>query len=267
MILINFLYREGLEQISWTDTLQRTTSSEYSHFNLTQQLWPNSEQIEKNTNEQFVSQQHDSFSEINSLKTNSFVEDDGFIQPGTYTYYLKWTLPTNLPSEYEDSSLASWVSLDGSWIPKMLSKESNKISYFGTAMLELDKNAEETICKSAYFKVVEDFPMSIMTKDSLIYSAEKTFMFSNDCPLKLTLSVANGGIVFCGNNLFLTISISNKSSRIVDSFKLTLESVTTLKSEDSSLPNLVKKENVVSMVLQEFNNVVEGEERNNSVLV
>jgi hypothetical protein len=260
------IFRRGVEFVSWTEAIQKNmTERERILFDSVQQLWPKNELLgEKNSSasmelgesgEESVDLEAEpaktSFKKSKVLKTFGGNRAQTLV-PGTYTYHLRWKLPLNLPLSFEDSTNATWMGSEGAVVPKMLSKGKSYIRYYATASLltcrqvvvksepikdlpmdptqSLTKEVNKTISTRSLFKVIEDIPLIALTgQPPIISSQEKTFLFASDAPLKLTISLANGGLAFVGNSFTATIAVDNKSSRTVDSVRIGIDCITTLR--------------------------------------
>jgi hypothetical protein len=92
------------------------------------------------------------------------------------------------------------------------------------------KEVNKTSSTRAYFKVVEDIPLAALTNQPPIQAIqEKTFLFGGDLPLKLSVTIANGGLAFAGKSFNATISVDNKSTRNVEAVKIGIDCITTFR--------------------------------------
>jgi len=176
--------------------------------------------------------------------TEIFIEDitlsdqkDFLMEPGTYTYPFEWMLPENIPASYEEAKVnqssffQNYTIPENGIIPKSHGEEKSYIRYFCYA--RLDTLQEEVIGeeikdkvlrfeKSMYFKVVEAFDPSILVQKAKKVQMKKSFMLSGD-PVEVRVALANGGVLFSGQNLFLHIFINNGSTRRVERVTMRLD--------------------------------------------
>jgi len=88
------------------------------------------------------------------------------------------------------------------------------------------------------FKVAESFDPSILIQNPI--SKKEIFEFwLGGGPLEVTLSVANGGVLFAGQNLYVNLTILNKSTRSADGITFIVSEKLTLLA-----PNYAKQEQV-----------------------
>jgi hypothetical protein len=352
----------GMEYVSWTEAIQRNVvERERILFDSSQRLWPKpissskSDGISREEGEESGEESIDleaepartSFRRGKEIKT--YGGDRGqTLQPGTYTYHLKWRLPRNLPLSFEDETSAKWMSSEGAIAPKMLSKGQTFIRYYATASLvickqtrvkvdasmmsqeanafsveksrleassaksdqglegekqalegvvvklgservlpqEMLKEVTKSISAKKHFKVLEDIPLMALTgQPPLIAAAEKTFLFGADAPLRMTITLENGGIAFVGSSFYATIGIENKSSRTVDGVRIGVDCITTFRvappvvapvvaglagsqvqslhptaipphqSPSDYIENVTRRENILNTTLSELTNI------------
>jgi len=175
------------------------------------------------------------------------IDGDIMMEPGTYTYPIEWMLPENLPASYEEAKQSGGVFQnfaipENGIIPKSFGDEKSYIRYFCSAKLdivvqELNPEGEvvEKILKTerpVYFKVVEAFDPSILVQEPKRAEVTKSFMLSGD-PVEVMVSVANGGVLFTGQNLFFHIHVTNGSTRRVERILMRLEEHIKFMVEDS----------------------------------
>lgn len=174
------------------------------------------------------------------------------LMPGTYTYHLKFKLPTGLPLVFEDSTSNQWLSSEGALTGKIVSKGKSYIRYYATAFLVtqrfiqsrpdsssagpgaaqqvLTREVNKTISSRAFFKVVEDIPLAALTAQPPIQATQsKTFLFASDAPLTVSITVGNGGLAFVGKSFNATVAVDNKSNRSVDSVRVGIDCITTFR--------------------------------------
>lgn len=253
--------------MSWTEALQKVTERERVLFDDSQQLWPVNQNALalKDASEVAISEESGEEESVDleaepartsARKTKPLKVYGGdraqTLVPGTYTYHLRWKLPRNLPLSFEEATSATWMASEGAVVPKMLSKGKSFIRYSATATLTicrqiqvkaepmkglpmdptqpLIKEVNQNVSTHAHFKVIEDVPLIALTAQPPIQSSqEKTFLFASDAPLKLTITIANGGIAFAGKPFTATIGVDNKSSRTVDLVRIGIDCITTFR--------------------------------------
>jgi len=167
-------------------------------------------------------------------------DQDFVLEPGTYTYPFEWILPENVAASYEEAkpvreSLFQNYSIpENGFVPKSFGEEKSYIRYTCSACIDtvIDTvNGTETdeidekifrFEKSLYFKVVEAFNPAILVQKARRIDLKKSFLFAGD-PVEVRVAVANGGVIFTGQNLFLHAFVHNASSRRVERINMRLD--------------------------------------------
>jgi len=160
-----------------------------------------------------------------------------FLDPNTYTYPFEWMLPDNVPASYEEAKSSTggifqnFSIPENGIIPKSFGDEKSSIRYFCSVKLEtvIEEVVEEEVKariirleKSLYFKVVEAFDPAILVQKAKKVQLKKSFMLSGD-PVEVRVALANGGVLFTGQNLFLHVFVNNGSSRRVERITMRLD--------------------------------------------
>jgi len=81
----------------------------------------------------------------------------------------------------------------------------------------------------APFKIVEQFDVGILIQPAKTVQLEKSFLFGGN-PIKAEFTVANGGVLFIGQKLFLHVKVVNQSSRSISALFLRLDQFVNMKA-------------------------------------
>jgi len=174
-------------------------------------------------------------------------EEEVFFEPGTYAYNFATPLPQNLPLNFEEvnkfGGTFGSVILNGEndFMPKSLkSTESSFIRYTALAYADIVGDDHEgnpvllKLTKLCNFKVVEQFEPEFLSLPPIEQEvSEKPFVVIGD-PVKFKATVANGGNLFAGQNLYININIDNQSNKAVDKITMNLYQIITYTAPDSS---------------------------------
>lgn len=316
--------------MSWTEALQKVTERERILFEHTEQLWPKNEHTSRsnggsssNMDEESAEEEVDldaepartSFKKSKPLRTFGGDRAQTLV-PGTYTYHLRWKTPLGVPLSFEDTQNSAWVASEGAVVPKMLSKGKSYIRYSGVASLIVCKTIQveakpdanlpsniylkevsKTIEARDYFKMLEDVPVAALANQPPLQSTqEKTFLFGGDIPLRLSVVLDNGGLVFAGRSLTAVVSVDNRSTRQVESVRIGVDCVTTFRvgapktapvvaglagsqvqtlhpdvaskvGEGEWIDNVSRRENILNTGLVELSNIEGGQQKASKIAV
>jgi hypothetical protein len=187
---------------------------------------------------QGVSQSEHITNNRNIFKDTSIVEenvDPVELQKGTYSFNVNWKLPTHIPANFEEKSnnqtglLSNVFIPEKGILPKSLGDEKSFIRYVANAFVEIVNEKEGDnqpplirLERILPFKIVEQFDPDDLSKPPIeIDNIEKPiFLFGNT--IRVRLRIANGGVLFTGQKLFLHILVENKSNRKVGQITVTL---------------------------------------------
>lgn len=316
--------------MSWVEATQKKTERERVLFDQTEQLWPVNEHSTRgsggsdaNLDEESAEEEVDldaepartSFKKSKPIKTFGGDRSQTLV-PGTYTYHLRWKAPLGVPLSFEDTQSASMVGSEGAVVPKMLREGKSYIRYFGLVSLSICKTIQveakpditlpsniylkevtKTIESRDYFKLLEDVPVGALSNQPPLQATqEKTFLFGGDNPLRLSIVLDNGGLVFAGRSLTAVISVDNRSTRPVEQVRIGIECITTLRvaapksapvsaglagsqvqalhpdaaaqtAENEWIDNVSRREIVLSTGLVELSNIEGGQQKASKIAV
>lgn len=316
--------------MSWTEALQNQTERERILFSNSEQLWPQNEHVSRvsagsdtNLDEESAEEEVDldaepartSFKRSKPLKTFGGDRAQTLV-PGTYTYHLRWKTPLGVPLSFEDNQSAAWVASEGAVVPKMVSKGKSFIRYSGTASLTICKTIQveakpepdlpsniylkevsRSIEARDYFKLLEDVPLAALANQPPLQATqEKTFLFGGDNPLRLSVMLENGGLVFAGRSLTAIISVDNRSTRQIETVRVGVDCITTFRvgapktapvlaglagsqvqavhpdvtskaGEGDWIDNVSRRENILNTGLTELSNIEGGQQKASKIAV
>jgi len=160
------------------------------------------------------------------------------LAPGTYTYPFSWQLPLNSPANFEETAFHTRdvipLVFSASGMPRSFGEVPSSIRYTSTAFVDFsflpqgDKEPPKLrMVRENSFRVVEAFDPKIIIQPPIVKKSSFQFWLGGN-PLDLCLSIANGGVLFSGQNLYVNLSATNKSSRTVDSITFILVEYLTL---------------------------------------
>lgn len=315
--------------MSWTEALQTQTERERILFSHSEQLWPQNEHVTRgsagsdtNLDEESAEEEVDldaepartSFKKSKPIKTFGGDRAQTLV-PGTYTYHLRWKSPLGVPLSFEDNQSAAWVASEGAVVPKMVSKGKSYIRYSGLASLTICKTIQveakpdqhlpsniylkevsRSIEARDYFKLLEDVPLAALaSQPPLQATQEKTFLFGGDNPLRLSVMLENGGLVFAGRSLTAIISVDNRSTRQIETVRVGVDCITTFRvgapktapvlaglagsqvqalhpdaaktGEGEWIDNVSRRENILNTGLTELSNIEGGQQKASKIAV
>jgi len=123
-------------------------------------------------------------------------------------------------------------------LPITFGNEKSYIRYLAKAFVEIKTKIEEEEKTVRYervapFKVVEFFDQEILVQEPKTCQLEKSFLFGGN-PVKAEFTVANGGVIFSGQRLFLHATVKNDSSRSINGLFLRLDQFISFKSHNEN---------------------------------
>jgi len=145
---------------------------------------------------------------------------------GTYTFPFAWNLPADSPANFEETNFNTGdvipLVLSKSGMPRSFVEIPSYIRYYATAYVDFSFPSEEgqepqklRMIRENGFKVAESFDPKIIIQPPI--NKKVTFEFwLGGGPLEMQVSVANGGVLFSGQNLYVNVTAKNTSSRSVD---------------------------------------------------
>jgi len=238
---------QGKEFVSWFQGVrQNEVTATRSLFEETLLLWPTPSKDAPQGDTQLI-------------------EEEKVMNPGTFTYKFCWPLPDDLPGNYEERDAdRPYVMAANSFIPRTFGKNKSYIRYLATAFVDSmqdqheqidnnntnnktkEGNETQTIRRprleySSYFRVVENFDPKIIVQPPKVVEGVKTFFMGGEAT-KIKVSVANGGVLFCGQRIAMNVDIQNKSNRDINGILLQLEETTALTAQNE---NFTRKESVI----------------------
>eukprot|EP01130_Rhizamoeba_saxonica_P018271 TRINITY_DN9085_c0_g1_i2.p1 TRINITY_DN9085_c0_g1~~TRINITY_DN9085_c0_g1_i2.p1 ORF type:complete len:285 (-),score=46.48 TRINITY_DN9085_c0_g1_i2:271-1125(-) len=136
------------------------------------------------------------------------------LEKGTHTFSFSIDLPPNLPGYYEETESESELYLDTSnFSIRSFGQDKSWIRY--SAQVVANIRDEKPLIQTKYFPVVEAFDIEILTSPPLVKQNSDSFFLSGG-PISLSASIANGGVMFCGQKLYVNILVNNTSNRTID---------------------------------------------------
>jgi len=180
-----------------------------------------------------------------------FEEEDGMMfEPGSFAYNFATPLPQNIPLNYEESNKFGGrfgnmffndvlENPDDDILPKSLGPEGSFIRYTAMAYADLvgedheGNKVEMKLSKICNIKVVEQFDPELLSLPPIEQEIiEKPFIVFGD-PVKFKATIANGGNLFAGQNLYVNVNIDNQSNKAVDKIAINLIQIITYTAPDS----------------------------------
>jgi hypothetical protein len=159
-------------------------------------------------------------------------DDKDIFEVGTYTFPFSWPLPKDCPANYEELEFRTGDALplvySSSGMPRQFGEVPSYIRYYSTAFVDFSFPNDEKqepqklrMVRENGFKVVEAFDPKIIIQPPLVKKGTFEFLLGIH-PLEFTLSVANGGVLFSGQNLYVNVNANNKSTRTIDNITFIL---------------------------------------------
>eukprot|EP01129_Flabellula_baltica_P016231 TRINITY_DN8550_c0_g1_i1.p1 TRINITY_DN8550_c0_g1~~TRINITY_DN8550_c0_g1_i1.p1 ORF type:complete len:434 (+),score=122.48 TRINITY_DN8550_c0_g1_i1:38-1303(+) len=186
-----------------------------------------------------------------------------FLEEGTHTFPFEFLLPEGLPSSYEENPteggalsgiFSNYVIPANGIIPMSFGEQKSFIRYFCKSFVDtvIEEVVEDEVQartlrmeKDLYFKVVEAFDPTILIQKPKKIGTKKTFFLSGD-PVELRVSLANGGVLFTGQNLFLHLFCKNGATRWVNQLVIKLvEHIAFTAVDANGQEQLMHRKNVV----------------------
>jgi hypothetical protein len=214
---------------------------------------------------QGVSQSENVNSKRTILKESLVIEEHEEpveLQKGTYAYNVVWKLPNNIPGNFEEKLIANGL-LNNVFIPekgimpKSLGEDKSHIRYFANTYVEIVNEKEGDgqppiirLERITHFKVIEQFDPEDLSKPPVeIDNIEKPiFLFGST--IRVRVRIANGGVLFTGQKLFLHILVENKSSRKVGQITITLFQTVKFSVLDGEPQELIRREPVLNAIVE-----------------
>jgi len=164
------------------------------------------------------------------------------LEPGNYTFKFSCPIPESAGLNYEETGVGATPFLENLVLPEntilpiTFGNEKSYIRYLAKAFVEINTKIEEEQNTVRFervvpFKVVESFDQEILIQPPKIAQLEKSFLFGGS-PIKAEFTVANGGVIFSGQRLFLHATVKNESSRSVNGLFLRIEQIISFKSHN-----------------------------------
>jgi len=153
-------------------------------------------------------------------------EHEKIFDIGTYTFPFGWDLPVNCSSNFEEMDFNTGAVIpfvfSTSMMPRSFGDVPSYIRYYASAYVDFTFLTEEDhdtqklrMLRENGFKVAEAFDPKIIIQPPLIKKETIEFWLGGG-PLEMSISVANGGVLFSGQNLYVNVTVFNKSSRNID---------------------------------------------------
>jgi hypothetical protein len=215
------------------------------------------------------------------LKNNLILMDGGVLEVGVYHYNFSYDLPTKIPLNYEETNVLGapvteqTILPDNSILPISFEGDARSyIRYLAKAFVEIvpiledDKEGEPVrIERTSPFKVVEQFDPEILVQPAKIVQAEKSFLLGGN-PVRAELSVANGGVLFIGQKLFVHVKVNNQSTRSVNGLFLRLQQFITMKAhnKENEEQTIYRKEVMIKATV-ENSNIPPGQSYNQDLML
>jgi len=190
---------------------------------------------------QGVSQQEHCTAMRNIFETDFTVwaEEKDQFDVGTHTFNYSWKLPdcsANFEEPIDNSGDVIPFLFSTSGMPRTLGDIPSYIRYYATAYadftLKTDEPTHLRMLRENGFKVAEAFDPKIIVQPPIIKKDSISFWLGGS-PLEISISVANGGVLFAGQNLYLNVNAQNKSLRNVDSITFILVEYLTFSAPNS----------------------------------
>jgi hypothetical protein len=183
------------------------------------------------------------------------------LQKGTYAFNVSWPLPTHLPANFEEKAnsptiLGNVILPEKGIIPKSLGDEKSYIRYVATTFVDIvnEKDSENQplirLERSTPFKIVEQFNPDDLSKPPVeIDNIEKPiFAFGNT--IRVRIRIANGGVLFTGQKLYLHVLVENKSNRKVSHITATIFQSVKFNVIKGEPQELLRKEPVLNAIIE-----------------
>jgi len=157
-------------------------------------------------------------------------EEKEIFDVGTHTYHFSWKLPdcsANFEEPINNTGEVIPFLFSTSGMPRSLGEIPSYIRYYATAYADFtikgnnDQPSHLRMVRESGFKVAESFDPKIIIQPPTIKKEAINFWLGGS-PLDISVSVANGGVLFAGQNLYVNVNALNKSSRNVDSITFIL---------------------------------------------
>jgi len=165
-------------------------------------------------------------------------EEGRVLEVGNYTFKFSFKLPEDVPLNYEELGVGATPFLENvvipenSILPVTFGDEKSYIRYLAKAFVEIITEPVEGEDKKIIrferigpCKIVEQFDNEILIQPPKTVQKEKSFMFGGNNPIKVEFTVANGGVLFSGQRLYLHANVKNQCSRTVNGLYLRLEQI------------------------------------------
>jgi hypothetical protein len=192
--------------------------------------------------------------------------EDKVLDVGVYNFKFSFELPTKpYPLNYEEENVGattfsdSFIFTENNFLPITFGNERSYIRYLAKAFVEVipePVEGKETVNvkfeKVAPIKIVEQFDVESLIQPPKIVQMEKSFLFGGN-PIKCELYVANGGVLFVGQKLFIHVNIKNQSSRNINGLFLRIEQYISLKGR-----NIQQEEKIIDRKETSVNALVEN---------
>jgi len=145
---------------------------------------------------------------------------------GTYTFPFAWNLPVESPANFEETNFNTGdvvpLVFSKSGMPRSFGEIPSYIRYYATAYVDFSFPTEEgqepqklRMIRENGFKVAEAFDPKIIIQPPIVKKETVEFWLGGG-PLEMQASVANGGVLFSGQNLYVNVTVKNLSTRSVD---------------------------------------------------
>jgi len=192
------------------------------------------------------------------------------LDPGNYTFKFSCPIPETVGLNFEETGVGATPFLENLVLPEntilpiTFGDEKSYIRYIAKAFVEMKTKIgeeEKTVRfeRAAPFKVVEHFDQEILVQEPKTVQLEKSFLFGGS-PVKAEFTVANGGVLFSGQRLFLHATVKNQSSRSINGLFLRLEQFISFKSHNQKKEEqTVDRRTILINALVENSNVPSGE--------
>jgi hypothetical protein len=175
--------------------------------------------------------------------------DEKVLDVGVYNFKFSFELPKKpFPLNYEEQNVGAttfsdnFIFTENNFLPVTFGNEKSYIRYLAKAFVEVlsDKEPKEgenkplpvRFEKVAPLKIVELFDVQSLIQPPKLVQMEKTFLFGG-APIKCELYVANGGVLFVGQKLYLHVNIKNLGTRNINGLFLRIEQYIRLKARNT----------------------------------
>jgi len=185
---------------------------------------------------------------------------------GVYNFKFSYDLPAKpFPLNYEEENVGatafsdSFIFTENNFLPISFGNERSYIRYLAKGFVEVipePVEGKETVNikfeKVAPIKIVELFDVESLIQAPKVIQMEKSFLLGG-VPIKCELSVANGGVLFVGQKLYLHVNIKNQSKRNINGLFLRIEQYISLKGR-----NIQQEEKIIDRKETSVNALVEN---------